>query len=733
MPLNIKTTLGILGLLLFPFIIHSQTIIINPANATGTSGADGSFQNATNTFPANNWTVVNGTAANKWFVGTQSSCAGTKGAYVGTAAGNNTYTATTSAISHFYKDVTFPAGQSCITLSFNWKGQGESGYDGIRIFLGSTTAAPVANTAFNSTDPSATQLGNDFYCLQAACGTATVTIPPSFAGTTKRLVFSWQNDGIDGTTPAGTLDAISLTAQAPVIPGCATALSPANAATNVTTCNGLSWTAPAVTTCNAADSYDVYFGTTPTPPFVINTTATSYAPVMNYSTTYYWQIRPKNSTGAAVCAVQSFTTGTSTNPQFNLVDNATSAAPYNCVTLTPNAASQRGCAWDANSTLNFLANFSYEIDINLGSDDAGADGMSFVVHNDPLGRCKCGAVGGALGAGGISNSVTIELDTYINYEDRDDFVSPTLGCTSLEEPDHLDVWFNGVINPDLDFNCDAVAAGERVATPNAVRLQSAPGVNYNIENGLGHKLRIAWNAGTNTLTASVLNAALTVTYGTISTTFNPMTIFGTNTPYFGFTGSTGGLSNQQTFCLPSVLLPVEISSFEASCANKQSVIEWETETERDNDFFTLERSCNGTTFTPLAVITGAGTTTIAHSYKFTDPDQCAGINYYRLSQTDMNGELHHLGVRSIASCLETSDILIYPNPAADQLTITWHEKHITHVTLFNSVGQHVMEQDEDPELHTATAQIDVSLLAPGIYYITIYTESGSETVKVMVE
>jgi hypothetical protein len=45
------------------------------------------------------------------------------------------------------------------------------------------------------------------------------------------------------------------------------------------------------------------------------------------------------------------------------------------------------------------------------------------------------------------------------------------------------------------------------------------------------------------MTASILNSALTITYGTITATFNPLTVFGTNTPYFGFTASTGGLSN----------------------------------------------------------------------------------------------------------------------------------------------------------------------------------------------
>jgi len=715
-----------------PFFVFSQTTIINSANATGTSGANGSFENGTNTFPANGWTVVNGTT-NKWFVGTQAFCAGTKGAYISSNGGgnDNNYNNGTSDVSHFYKDVTFPAGQTCIRLSFNWKCSGESTWDGIHVYFCSTSVAPVGGTLYTTTDASATQVGNTWYNLQTTCQTATITLPAAYAGTTKRLVFSWQNDNSAGSSPGAAIDAVSLIAQNPVIPGCATALVPANVATGISPCSGLSWAAPAISTCNAATSYDIYFGTSATPPFLANTTSTTWSPVMNYGTTYYWQIRPKNGAGAASgCAIQSFTTSAASNPQFNLVDDATSAAPYDCVTLTPNLASQRGCAWDANSTLNFLANFSYEMDINLGNNDAGADGMAFVMQNDPLGRCKCGTVGGALGAGGITNSVTVEVDTYLNYEDRDDFVSPTVGCAGTEDPDHLDIWFNGVINPDLDFDCNTAGAGERPATPSAVRLTSG-GSNYNIENGLTHKLRISWNAGTNTLTASILNSALTVTYGTISATFNPITVFGTSSPYFGFTGSTGGLTNQQTFCLPAVLLPVEYKSFEIGCSGEAAEVSWSTETERDNDYFTIEKSCNGVDFSLLATVKGSGTSEIPHSYAVSDPAPCAGITYYRLNQTDINGNLKILAVNSVPTCSTEDELVVFPNPATDVLSVNWKGMTVERIVLFDAIGQQLLEQI--PNGHTSTMKMDVSGLAAGVYYVTAYEENEEKMVKVVIE
>lgn len=710
--------------------LAQTTIIINPNNNSGTSGADGSFENATSSFAANGWLVAGG-FDNNWYIGTTSSCNGTKGCYVGTWAMDNSYLWDVPAITHFYKDVTFPAGQNCIELSFNWMCEGEGGYDGFKVSLGSTSVTPSNGVRFLDADPTAIQLGQAFYNQQSFCATSTITIPPAFAGTTRRLVFSWENDDFLGSDPAATIDAISLITSNSSVPSCASAFLPANLATEVNLCSTLSWNAPTATICNQATSYDVYFGTTPVPPLAGTTTATTYAVNLNPNTTYYWQIRPKNAIGIATgCSVQQFTT--SANPQYTLVDDATSVAPFNCVTLTTDQMSQRGCAWDANSVFNFLSNFSYDIDVNLGSNDDGADGLAFVIQNDPLGRCKCGTVGGALGAGGILNSVTVEIDTYMNFEDRDDFISPFIGTAGADNPDHLDIWFNGNINPNLDFNANAVAIGERPATPNAVRLQSSPGVNYNIENGLTHKFRISWNSATSTFTASLWNNALTVMYGTISSTFNPITIFGTNTPYFGFTGSTGGLSNQQIICLPAVLLPIELTDFQATCVEENATIKWTTETERDNDFFTLEKSCDGVNFTKIEQFNGAGNSMEQHHYVFTDVNQCVGANYYRLSQTDFNGDQSVLGIRSVKNCTSLTEVIAYPNPAKDQLTVEWGNTNVEQLKLFNSLGQLISEQSEF-DAGTSSTILNVSGLARGVYHLKVYQFGGYQTLKILID
>ena len=63
-------------------------------------------------------------------------------------------------------------------------------------------------------------------------------------------------------------------------------------------------------TGQGATSHDVYFGTSSPPPFVTNTTGTSYTPAtLTASKKYYWKVVAKAGSSAASSPIWSFTTG----------------------------------------------------------------------------------------------------------------------------------------------------------------------------------------------------------------------------------------------------------------------------------------------------------------------------------------------------------------------------------------------------------------------------------------
>lgn len=94
-------------------------------------------------------------------------------------------------------------------------------------------------------------------------------------------------------------------------------------------------------------------------------------------------------------------------------------------------------------------------------------------------------------------------------------------------------------------------------------------------------------------------------------------------------------------------LPVELLYFKAQSTQNQVTLNWSTASELNNDFFTLERSNNGSDFVKLGEVLGNGTTNLQTNYSFTDPSPYLGLSYYRLSQTDYDGTTEIFPVVSV--------------------------------------------------------------------------------------
>ena len=139
-------------------------------------------------------------------------------------------------------------------------------------------------------------------------------------------------------------------------PGCAVSPSPADLATNVAISTSLGWSAGVG---GLPTSYDVYFGTGSTPPFVANVAASPYNPgALAYSTLYYWQIVPKNASGSATgCSIWSFTTKADPTVTPPWLEPFTSYPPTNWTEATgllanPTTLSGTSSAWTADGFAN---------------------------------------------------------------------------------------------------------------------------------------------------------------------------------------------------------------------------------------------------------------------------------------------------------------------------------------------------------------------------------------------
>ncbi|TND08384.1 MAG: putative extracellular nuclease [Bacteroidetes bacterium] len=97
----------------------------------------------------------------------------------------------------------------------------------------------------------------------------------------------------------------------------------------------------------------------------------------------------------------------------------------------------------------------------------------------------------------------------------------------------------------------------------------------------------------------------------------------------------------------ATILPVELLSFRGDAGKKDIALSWTTASEINNDYFTIERSVDGTHFETIGTVEGAGNSSQALAYHFTDGKPHDGINYYRLKQTDFNGEFSYSGIAPV--------------------------------------------------------------------------------------
>jgi hypothetical protein len=111
-------------------------------------------------------------------------------------------------------------------------------------------------------------------------------------------------------------------------------------------------------------------------------------------------------------------------------------------------------------------------------------------------------------------------------------------------------------------------------------------------------------------------------------------------------------------------LPIELVSFTGEVVENTVQLNWETATENNNDFFTIERTTDGEVLS-IGQVDGAGTTNQSTKYLWTDYNPVYGTTYYRLKQTDFDGKFTYSEIIKIDFTGIPPYFKIYPNPTVD--------------------------------------------------------------------
>jgi len=174
-----------------------------------------------------------------------------------------------------------------------------------------------------------------------------------------------------------------------------------------------------------------------------------------------------------------------------------------------------------------------------------------------------------------------------------------------------------------------------------------------------------------------------------------------------------------------LVLPIELISFTASCDGNSVDVKWTTASERNNDYFILERSYDAVNFSEITRIAGAGNSIEENNYAYTDYEYYGGEMYYRLLQVDYDGKRSAseiIVVKCSDNELEPS-IAVFPNPFRSEISLSlsnFANKPAT-IEIFDVMGTLVMTKNIDAPGNEYETVLNLDNLSAATYTVRVST------------
>jgi hypothetical protein len=171
-------------------------------------------------------------------------------------------------------------------------------------------------------------------------------------------------------------------------------------------------------------------------------------------------------------------------------------------------------------------------------------------------------------------------------------------------------------------------------------------------------------------------------------------------------------------------LPVEWGSIAANPKSNSVELKWTTLSEKENDYFEIQRSYNGIEWEYVGKEKGNGNSNYRIDYQLIDFSPNNGIIYYRIRQVDFNG-LSSLSKTVATQFLKDDQNLVKVaiSEGANSI-ILWSNEEIESVKIafYTSTGKLLKELNN----YKTPIEIDVSLLPSQLLYIRVsYNEKAT--------
>lgn len=165
-------------------------------------------------------------------------------------------------------------------------------------------------------------------------------------------------------------------------------------------------------------------------------------------------------------------------------------------------------------------------------------------------------------------------------------------------------------------------------------------------------------------------------------------------------------------------LPIGLLTFTGRKFEADVQLDWLTENEENNAYFSVQHSVDGRDFNEIAKIEGAGTSTEPHAYHYLHEQPRLGKNYYRLKQYDFDGSFSYSDI--VIVDFDAKDIVqISSSITMDFIYLEFYEifDYDIEIELFDAVGRKI-----DQAILSAGENYhkwDTRNLVPGTYMVRL--------------
>ena len=198
-------------------------------------------------------------------------------------------------------------------------------------------------------------------------------------------------------------------------------------------------------------------------------------------------------------------------------------------------------------------------------------------------------------------------------------------------------------------------------------------------------------------------------------------------------------SSPSTFCgnfsknivsvtITAAPVPITLLSLTGKKVNDKVVLNWSTSSEQNASHFNIMRSRDGRNFTSnLGKVSASGNSNTLKNYTFTDALPLQKWNYYRLEQVDISSDKKLSNTVAIEFDKYGNLIVLYPNPADNELHIEYNSASSGNVTIqiFDSKGSKVLTRNESIAEGKYTHSLNIAHLSPGIYMLQYLQPNGT--------